>query len=813
MRHGSDTTGRELRHPHKQPTTRSTTGTPHHPVNNSTQQRRRRNAPSKSSTARRRRRLTSNIAGVLVLGVFLILSNGIVVEKGVSPKLFANDNLIFSSYSNEEEQNRNNDDDDDDDDNGGDYEYSKSEMKHFYPSRDKLENNAILVPSKSAILQRMEEQDGSWFSLELSIRQQASFESNKNRLKEVFSAERLFPANLYEWGANLVTDRYAYIHIFKNGGTTMAAQTGRDHTHIQSPAVRKRKWFTLVRDPIEHFLSGWAECGDRQRKGRLKKMREANNATTGNDEQDEPIPQELLGDYDTRIQQWLEQVKTLARPRHAFVCEIHSFPQVNSFLHAFGRIPPRLELVGDLQELPAVLLKLIEFPYDPTIETGRNATANTFRQTYYPKRIDLLSQTTLRSLCDFLAVDYFLLDYDLPSACEDMDPSGYTTDWTTTTTTVDETTPTTTATYDSSSGARASLLARLQSRKHQTWKHNTERNRGHGAEDENPDSSVADIMARTDPLEIFRRMEQQGPALELSRRQQASFDAQRQRLQEVFPRVRRFPARLDRWGANMMTNRYAYIHIFKNGGTTIAAQTGRGHTKIDDPKVQQRQWFTVVRDPIDHFLSGWAECGKEIRKGRLKMKGNNPNQPFDPRGREAIPKDLQLDYDTRIQMWLRRVRAFSREEKGWKCEVHSLPQVNSVLNKQGMIPRNLEIVGDLKELPTVLGLIDFQYDATIETGRNATANVFLQTYYPRRVDLLSKKTIRRLCDFLAIDYFLLDYELPSECDDMGPSGYTNWTTPAVTPPKHAKRGGRNRISNLNNNNNRRPWRERLSLFH
>lgn len=55
-------------------------------------------------------------------------------------------------------------------------------------------------------------------SLALSIQQQRSFDSKKGRLSEIFPKERLFPTNLADWGANIVNEEYAYLHIYKVSG-------------------------------------------------------------------------------------------------------------------------------------------------------------------------------------------------------------------------------------------------------------------------------------------------------------------------------------------------------------------------------------------------------------------------------------------------------------------------------------------------------------------------------------------------------------------------------------------------------------------
>lgn len=64
-------------------------------------------------------------------------------------------------------------------------------------------------------------------------------------------------------------------------------------------------------------------------------------------------------------------------------------------------------------------------------------------------------------------------------------------------------------------------------------------------------------------------------------------------------------------------------------------------------------------DPIEHFLSGWAECG---------VRGKIP--------REAV--HVNGTYDNRVFAWLQRVRHHNHHTpKKWcQCINHSLSQAN-----------------------------------------------------------------------------------------------------------------------------------------
>ena len=79
----------------------------------------------------------------------------------------------------------------------------------------------------------------------------------------------------------------------------------------------------------------------------------------------------------------------------------------------------RLVLVGDLRELKGVFTKVLKLPYNDQVETGRNSSTVYEKQRYFPSRLDWLSNETVLALCEFVAIDYFLLDFDPPEPCRD----------------------------------------------------------------------------------------------------------------------------------------------------------------------------------------------------------------------------------------------------------------------------------------------------------------------------------------------------------------------------------------------------------
>jgi Sulfotransferase family len=201
--------------------------------------------------------------------------------------------------------------------------------------------------------------------------------------------------------------------------------------------VQDKDLFTFVRDPIDHFLSAYGECGYRT----WLEEQAHNNSSTA----------QLLWNetaYDEQIQRFLNQTmyqayynvttfpESLGRP---MIDLQHAFPQTNFMLNRSiggGTIFPNLKLVAELSEMPRVLEQVVlsssllpgngnnntssNFRYDKKRgKHGRERTAadNAIKRLYYPARKDLISDATMMEICQFLAMDYFLLDYDMPRAC------------------------------------------------------------------------------------------------------------------------------------------------------------------------------------------------------------------------------------------------------------------------------------------------------------------------------------------------------------------------------------------------------------
>jgi len=211
--------------------------------------------------------------------------------------------------------------------------------------------------------------------------------------------------------------------------------------------------------------------------------------------------------------------------------------------------------------------------------------------------------------------------------------------------------------------------------------------------------------------------------------------------------------------ALILNENYAFRHIFKNGGTTIAAQTGQTaqtgpeikHVRQSD--IGNRRLLAMVRDPIDHFLSGWAECGKKH---------------FSPM-KNLI--DLNASYDDRVRAWLDCVRYGSNKcalkPRLLSCRAHSNPQATFLFLNETTFewdPR-YDIIGDLSEMPGLLNMISFPYNASITKRNEANVSEITTQYFPRDKSLLSERTIQDICRYVALDYYLFDFNPPEPCQE------------------------------------------------
>ena len=184
-------------------------------------------------------------------------------------------------------------------------------------------------------------------------------------------------------------------------------------------------------------------------------------------------------------------------------------------------------------------------------------------------------------------------------------------------------------------------------------------------------------------------------------------------------------------------------------------QTRKHQGRLKDPHIRDLRWMTLVRDPINHFLSGWSECGAR------EEEEYSPSKSVDERVYNYLQNKIIPMADI--------LRGEPGDAYCGECALHSMPQANFLMGWReltGLVSPQLEFVGAMKELEGVLGMLGFEYDPTRKKGRVYADDNDLKEKFPRDISLLSDKTLRAICDFVAVDYFLWDYEPPEACRDV-----------------------------------------------
>jgi hypothetical protein len=100
-----------------------------------------------------------------------------------------------------------------------------------------------------------------------------------------------------------------------------------------------------------------------------------------------------------------------------------------------------------------------------------------------------------------------------------------------------------------------------------------------------------------------------------------------------------------------------------------------------------------------------------------------------------------------------------------RCIPHSFPQANYLWKSDTNFQwdEKLDLLGDLKEISGLLELIGFRYNASIASGNVARDNEIKTRHFPRKKSLLSNTTIQDICSYVALDYYLFDFDPPIPC--------------------------------------------------
>ncbi len=235
---------------------------------------------------------------------------------------------------------------------------------------------------------------------------------------------------------------------------------------------------------------------------------------------------------------------------------------------------------------------------------------------------------------------------------------------------------------------------------------------------------------------------------------QRKFLARKDRVFALFDPLVRFQSKLDQYAAIIISDAFAFLHVWKCGGTTIAALAGDTQLRLNETEVQERQWVAFVRDPIDRFLSAWAECGFRQMQHEVEYEGMEHH---------TVLNWLDAEYDFRVRAFLNEVRDFTFPIPEMTCHTHAHPQTNFMIDENGQLDEHVKMVGDLSELRPVLEIAGFLGFSEEVKGRDASSNQIKTENFPARRDLLKDQTLVELCQFYAMDYYLFDFEPPAVC--------------------------------------------------
>ena len=247
-------------------------------------------------------------------------------------------------------------------------------------------------------------------------------------------------------------------------------------------------------------------------------------------------------------------------------------------------------------------------------------------------------------------------------------------------------------------------------------------------------------------------------SVEASMRHQRKFLARKDRIQSEIDWLLRFRSNLGEFAAIIISEAFAFLHVWKCGGTTVAALAGDKQWSLNETEIQKREWVAFVRDPIDRFLSAWAECGFRQMETSPEYKGI---------GSHTVLNWLDAEYDFRVRAFLNEVRDFTFPEPVLSCHTHAHPQANSMINRSGKIDDHVKIIGDLSELRPVLEIAGFTEFSDKVKSRDASSNKIKAENFPAKRELLKDETLLEMCRFYAIDYYLFDFDPPAVCIQPG----------------------------------------------
>eukprot|EP00562_Extubocellulus_spinifer_P009833 CAMPEP_0178504092 /NCGR_PEP_ID=MMETSP0696-20121128/18402_1 /TAXON_ID=265572 /ORGANISM="Extubocellulus spinifer, Strain CCMP396" /LENGTH=356 /DNA_ID=CAMNT_0020133291 /DNA_START=332 /DNA_END=1401 /DNA_ORIENTATION=- len=202
-----------------------------------------------------------------------------------------------------------------------------------------------------------------------------------NNTQRLYRHEWMFPCSVNQM-IDGVAQNWTYLHVMKAGGTTAFNQCGFSTVPEESKRwgplraewmYRTSQVFTFVRDPVDHFLSGYKECASSRQPSSF------------------PWPNKLTPAGDDDILLWLHTLghrnhtNRLKNPLKVFYCFLHSVPQIEFFLfhdddgvlEARNNIVPSTDIlphvrfVGDMRDIQEFYQRT-GLPWNDTKTNKRN---------------------------------------------------------------------------------------------------------------------------------------------------------------------------------------------------------------------------------------------------------------------------------------------------------------------------------------------------------------------------------------------------------------------------------------------------------
>jgi len=268
------------------------------------------------------------------------------------------------------------------------------------------------VEKQSTNIQTLKSTKDECTDLSMSARVNASFWKNRHLLNRETAFKRdLFPQSLVGMFGHKVTQSWGYKHIWKSGGTTIAKTLGpRARKFDEATRKELTRYFTMVRDPLDHYISGFQETIKRtiDKWGNFKPTEPLLNMT---------VP-EAFKAFTERVLDHIvrDGEKAPRRPRCKVCHEGHSFPQTRFFFTNTREFLHEIQYVGHMYEMCAIFRKVIGRE-DLRIKKANVAMDDKVKK-YWSIRIEEVDAETMEKVCKIIAVDYCVFGFDYPERCK-----------------------------------------------------------------------------------------------------------------------------------------------------------------------------------------------------------------------------------------------------------------------------------------------------------------------------------------------------------------------------------------------------------